>query len=126
MERLIKHALIVDNAAVARKVMKSIFQNNKWNAVEVEDGIDAVKQYKLISPDIVIMEINLGLGNEDGITIAKKIIQMDPNANIIMVSSSTKRETIIQSTEAGAKGYLVKPINSERLINTAEKIIKNK
>jgi len=122
MAELTKQALIVDHSPAARKMIKSILQNNGWHGNEAEDSTDAINMYKLISPKIVIIEMDMGLGNEDGLSIARKIMQIDKNAKIIMVSASMRRENVIRSTEAGAKGYLLKPIDPTRLINTVENI----
>ncbi len=116
-----KKVLIVDDTAVVRKMIRSIYENEGWTVLEAEDGQQAVEIYKRIKPDLVTMDISMVQG--DGITATQEIVKFDPKANIIMISASSEKALVIKSMQAGAKGFLVKPIDTNKLLELTYKLV---
>ena len=116
--------LVVDDTPVVRKMIKSIFENEGWQVFEARDGISAFSMYKKVSPDLVTMDISMIEG--DGITATQKIVEFDSNAKIIMISASSERSLVIKSVQAGAKGFLVKPIDPHKLLKIADEVLNGK
>ena len=114
--------LIVDDAAFMRIMLKDLLSKNGYEVTgEAVNGIEAVEQYKNISPDLVIMDIIMP--QEDGISALKKIMAININAKVIMCSAMGQQGTVIESIQSGAKDFIVKPFTNERLIDTVRKII---
>src|SRR2546428_13648667 len=100
--------LIVDDAAFMRMMLKNILQKGGNEVVgEAENGAVAIEKYKSLSPDFVTMDITMPV--MEGIEAVKQIKGSDPDANIIMCSAMGQQALIVQSIQAGAKDFIVKP-----------------
>ncbi|MEI8388414.1 MAG: response regulator [bacterium] len=114
--------LIVDDSTVQRTILKKFLEKEQHEIIgEAKNGQDAVALYKDLNPDIVLLDIVMPDAN--GIAILDQIINQDENANVIICSSTALRNLIIESIQIGAKGFLVKPITSETLLKTINKIM---
>jgi two-component system chemotaxis response regulator CheY len=84
-----------------------------------EDGQTAVKQYPHIKPQIVTMDITMP--GMDGVDTVTAITAADPEARIIMVTSHGQEAMVARSLDAGALGYVLKPVSKERLAAMTER-----
>ncbi|GMQ60487.1 response regulator [Vallitalea sediminicola] len=117
-----KNILIVDDAAFMRMMIKDILTKNGYNVVgEAENGMKAVEKYNEFKPDLVIMDITMP--EMDGIEAVKTIKGNDSNAVIIMCSAMGQQAMVIESIQAGAKDFIVKPFQAERVIEAVSKVI---
>ena len=117
-----KNVLICDDAAFMRMMIKDILGKNGYNVVgEAENGLKAVEKYAELSPDLVLMDITMP--EMDGIAALKKIKSNDPNAVVIMCSAMGQQAMVIESIQAGAKDFIVKPFQAERVIEAVKKVI---
>lgn len=114
--------LIVDDAAFMRMMIKDILSKNGFSVVgEAENGLRAVEKYKELNPDLVIMDI--AMPEMDGIQAVKQIKTLDPSARIIMCSAMGQQAMVIESIQAGAKDFIVKPFQAERVIEAVKKAV---
>lgn len=117
-----KRVLIVDDAAFMRMMLKDILTKNGYTVVEeAENGVVAVEKYKKSRPDLVTMDITMP--EMDGITAVKEIRKIDANAKIIMVSAMGQQAMVIDSIQAGARDFVVKPFQSERVLEAVAKVL---
>lgn len=117
-----KKVLIVDDAAFMRYTIKSALLKNGFNVVgEAENGLDGVRKYKELMPDIVTMDITMPVMS--GIEAVQSILAYDPKAKIVMVSAIGQEEFVRESVMNGAKSFIVKPFKEERLVLTLNKIL---
>ncbi|MFC5541241.1 response regulator [Ureibacillus suwonensis] len=117
-----KKILIVDDAAFMRMMIKDILSKNGYEIVgEASDGIQAVEKYLELHPDLVTMDITMP--EMDGITALKKIKEIDPNAVVIMCSAMGQQAMVIDAIQAGAKDFIVKPFQADRVIEAIKKAI---
>ncbi|AEE96066.1 response regulator [Mahella australiensis] len=117
-----KKVLIVDDAAFMRMMIKDILTKNGYEvSAEAENGLKAVEKYKEDKPDLVIMDITMP--EMDGIESVKKIKNLDPNANIIMCSAMGQQAMVIEAIQAGAKDFIVKPFQADRVIEAVKKAV---
>jgi two-component system, chemotaxis family, chemotaxis protein CheY len=115
-----KRVLIVDDAAFMRMMIKDILTKNDFEVVgEAQDGNEAVEKYKELTPDLVTLDITMP--DKDGITALKEIKAMDPNANVIMCSAMGQQAMVIDAIQAGAKDFIVKPFQADRVIEAIKK-----
>jgi two-component system chemotaxis response regulator CheY len=118
--------LIVDSDERIRQVIKVYIERLGHTVVaEAETGNIAFQQYKLFKPDIVTMNITMSKENRinNGIEALKSIKEFDKEANVIMITSHGEEKLIIEALMSGAKGYIVKPINEEKIKIALVKII---
>ena len=117
-----KNILICDDAAFMRMMIKDILTKNGYNiAGEAENGAKAVEKYNEIKPDLVLMDITMP--EMDGIEALKKIKAGDPNAMVIMCSAMGQQAMVIESIQSGAKDFIVKPFQADRVIEAVKKVI---
>lgn len=115
--------LIVDDAAFMRMMIKDILTKNDYEVVgEAENGLKAVEKYKDLSPDLVLMDITMP--ELDGIQAVKQIKEIDPAAKVVMCSAMGQQAMVIESIQAGAKDFIVKPFQAERVIEAIQKVLK--
>lgn len=113
--------LVVDDAAFMRMMIKDILVKNGYEVVgEAADGMQAVEKYQELKPDLVTMDITMP--EMDGITALKKIKAIDPSAKIIMCSAMGQQAMVIDAIQAGAKDFIVKPFQADRVIEAISKV----
>ncbi|NLW60520.1 MAG: response regulator [Firmicutes bacterium] len=114
--------LVVDDAAFMRMMIKDILKKGGFEVVgEAEDGVKAVEKYKELKPDLVTMDITMP--EMDGITAVKEIKKIDENALIIMCSAMGQQAMVIDAIQAGAKDFVVKPFQPDRVLEAVRKVI---
>ena len=112
--------LLVDDAAFMRINLKNILEKAGYEVVgEAENGKDAIDKYKDLDPDLVTMDITMP--EMDGIEAVKSIKELDSEANIIMCSAMGQQSMVVEAIEAGAKDFIVKPFEDDRVIEAVEK-----
>ncbi len=117
-----KKVLIVDDAAFMRMMIKDILTKAGYNVVgEAVDGNDAVTKYKELHPDLVTMDITMP--DLDGIEALKTIRGDDPNAKIIMCSAMGQQAMVISAIQAGAKDFIVKPFQADKVLESIGKVV---
>ena len=117
-----KNILICDDAAFMRMMIKDILTKNGYEiAGEAENGQKAVEKYNETKPDLVLMDITMP--EMDGIQALKKIKEIDPNANIIMCSAMGQQAMVIEAIQSGAKDFIVKPFQAERVLEAVKKVV---
>ncbi|CEH30093.1 chemotaxis protein CheY [Aneurinibacillus migulanus] len=117
-----KRILIVDDASFMRMMIKGFLTKHGYTvADEAANGAEAVEKYKQVSPDLVTMDITMP--EMDGIEAVKAIRQMDPNAKIIMCSAMGQQNMVVQAIQAGARDFIVKPFQEDRVIEAIKKVL---
>jgi len=114
--------LIVDDAAFMRMMIKDILSKNGYEVVgEAADGAQAVELYKEHHPDLVTMDITMP--EMDGITALKEIKKINANARVIMCSAMGQQAMVIDAIQAGAKDFIVKPFQADRVLEAIGKTL---
>ena len=117
-----RNVLICDDAAFMRMMIKDILTKNGYNVVgEAENGLKAVEKYNETKPDLVMMDITMP--EMDGIQALKKIKEVDPAAVVIMCSAMGQQAMVIESIQSGAKDFIVKPFQADRVLEAVQKAI---
>lgn len=114
--------LVVDDAAFMRMMIKDILTKNGFDVVgEAQDGNQAIEKYKELEPDLVTLDITMP--EMDGITALKEIQQFNSEAKIIMCSAMGQQAMVIDAIQAGAKDFIVKPFQADRVIEAIQKAL---
>ena len=114
--------IVVDDAAFMRMMIKDILTKNGYNVVgEAENGAKAFEKYNELKPDLVLMDITMP--EVDGIAALKKIKGADPNAMVIMCSAMGQQAMVIEAIQGGAKDFIVKPFQPERVLEAVKKVV---
>ena len=117
-----KNILICDDAAFMRMMIKDILTKNGYNiAGEAENGVKAIEKYNELKPDLVLMDITMP--EMDGISAVKEIKKFDPQAKIIMCSAMGQQAMVIESIQSGARDFIVKPFQPDRVLEAIRKAV---
>ena len=117
-----KSILICDDAAFMRMMIKDILTKNGYEiAGEAENGAKAVEKYNETKPDLVLMDITMP--EKDGIQALKEIKAADPSAAVIMCSAMGQQAMVIEAIQSGAKDFIVKPFQAERVLEAVKKVV---
>ncbi len=115
--------LVVDDSILMRNNIKSYIEGLGHKVVgEAKNGAIAVTMCKELNPDLITMDITMP--DMDGITAISKIREFNSDVNIIVATSHGQEEIIMKSLQAGAKGYILKPINESNLSDAIHNIYK--
>jgi DNA-binding NarL/FixJ family response regulator len=100
--------LIADDHPLMRKGLADILEDVEGIEVvgAAEDGAAAVALAYAVKPDIVLMDISMP--GMDGIEATEKLVEMDSEARVVVLTSYSEREKITQALAAGAVSYLTK------------------
>lgn len=105
-----------------RVMIKDILTKNGYEvAGEAENGLKAVEKYNETKPDLVMMDITMP--EMDGIQALKKIKETDGGATVIMCSAMGQQAMVIESIQSGAKDFIVKPFQADRVLEAVKKAI---
>lgn len=115
--------LIADDAAFMRMMLKDILTKNGHEVVaEAGDGFEMLQKYDETMPDIVTLDITMP--NMDGLVALKKLRKKHPNANVVMCSAMGQQSMVIDAIQSGAKDFIVKPFQAERVVECLAKFNK--
>ncbi|MBN8689183.1 MAG: response regulator [Armatimonadetes bacterium] len=116
-----KRILITDDALFMRVTLKKILTENGYEVVgEAQNGAEAIDLYKRLNPDIVTMDITMP--EMDGLAALKGIKEHDPNAKVVMCSAMGQKNMVVEAIQAGAKDFIVKPFQAERVLEAMGKL----
>jgi two-component system chemotaxis response regulator CheY len=115
--------MVVDDSALTAKKLQKILEEAGHRIVSLcTTGRGAVDAYATVRPDIVTMDI--AMPDMNGIDASRAILAQAPEAIIIMVTAHGQEQMVVEAIDAGAKGYLLKPIRPETLCETIERVYK--
>lgn len=122
MVLFLARVLIVDDAAFMRMTIKKMLEAHDHVVVgEAENGIVAVKKYVELEPDIVLLDITMPEMN--GVEALRKIKEINSGARVIICSAMGQQAMVAQAIQCGAKDFIVKPFEEDRLIAAVDKIM---
>ena len=116
------NVMIVDDLAFIKIVLRYILEKAGFRVVgEASNGEEAIRVYLDKRPDVVLMDITMP--GMDGLTALKKIREHDPAARIIICSALGQQRLIVQAIQLGAKDFIVKPFQPQRIISALKKAL---
>lgn len=108
-------AMIVDDHIMVRESIKYFLEMDGDIKVidEASDGIDCIEKLKKLSPDILLLDINMP--NMNGIEVLKKMKEEDKLVKILLFTAYEKTDFLLQAFDLGVDGYILKKPNSKEL-----------
>ncbi len=114
--------LVADDASFMRQMIREIIESEGHEVIaEASDGVEAVEAYKEHQPDLVMMDIVMP--RRSGIDAVRGLVQMDPNACVVMCSALGQESLVTEALQAGAKDFIVKPFKPELVASTIRKVL---
>ncbi len=113
--------LIVDDAKFMRVRCARILTDQGFTVIEAENGVQAVEKYQVESPDAVLMDISMP--EMDGLNALRAIRELDPSARVAMLTAMGQQNVVIEAIKAGAKDFIVKPFEPDRVLKSLTKLL---
>jgi len=115
--------LIVDDSLAMRMILRTILESAGHEVVaEAGDGMRAVIAYCKHKPDLVTMDMNMpGMG---GLEAIEQLIQIDPEALILVVSALATKQMILDAMKLGAKNFLLKPFHENQIVSVVDMVLR--
>lgn len=113
--------LVVDDAAFMRMRCTKLLTDNGFETAEAADGAEAIEMYKEARPDGVLLDITMP--NMDGLATLKEIIKIDPGARVTMVTAMGQQSMVMEALKTGARDFVVKPFDADRVLGAVKKMI---
>lgn len=116
--------LIADDHAVVRAGLKAILDNEMdFNVVaEASSGEEAIEQASIHKPDIILMDIRMP-GGMSGIEACEQVLRKLPTTRVVMLTSYAEDELVMDAIRAGAVGYVLKRVDSGKLIDDIRRVM---
>jgi two-component system chemotaxis response regulator CheY len=113
--------MVVDDSLLSQKKLISIIEDLGHEVVTIAGtGAKALDAYGEFLPDLVTMDITMP--DMDGIEATRWILSRYPDARIVMVTSHAQKAMVLEALDAGAKGYIIKPFQSDKLREAIERV----
>ena len=117
--------LIVDDNDMMRSILRGILRHEEYDVVgEARNGTQAIEIAERTKPDIICMDVVMP--EKNGIEALCEIKAARPDVDIIMITSNADPETVQDSIQNGASGYIVKPFNAAKVLDTLARISNKK
>lgn len=133
-----KKILIVDDSLFMRNVLKDILvkafgdsekggfasgQNvtGGYKILEAASGAEALKQFEREKPDLILLDIIMPEGEEEGIGVLRTVMKRNPNQRVIMITAVGQDKIKEECEKLGARDYLIKPFNDKLVAETVRK-----
>jgi two-component system chemotaxis response regulator CheY len=114
--------LVVDDAAFMRKMVSDALAKGGHEVVgEAGNGAEAIARYQELKPEVTTLDITMP--EKDGITALKEIIELDPSARVVMCSALGQESKVLESIKLGAKDFVVKPFQADRVLEAVGKAL---
>lgn len=118
-----KKILVVDDSPTIREMIKGLLEKIGFEIELAVDGVDALDKVKKLSPDLIILDVNMP--KMDGFRVCR-LLKFDRNYRsipIIMLTARDEEDNIKIGIKTGADLYLTKPIEPEKLIEAVSKFL---
>jgi two-component system chemotaxis response regulator CheY len=109
--------LVVDDSMFVAKQLNQILTSEGYEVVDTaSDGLEGYEKYKELFPNVDVVTMDITMPKMDGLTALQKILEFDKNARVIMISALGKQDLVKQALIAGAKNYIVKPLDRQKVL----------
>ena len=116
--------MVVDDSDIIRTKIQNVLDEESFEIVgTATNGLEAVQQFKELQPKVVTMDITMPF--MDGIETIEKIIEIDDEVRILVVSALSDKATLIKAMHLGAYGFLCKPFTDLELAEAVDELIED-
>jgi two-component system chemotaxis response regulator CheY len=113
--------LIVDDSGFARRVLRQILENAGYAVDEAIDGYEALERYRLSQPSLVLLDMIMA--PMTGLDLLPLVLEIDPEAKVIIASADVQKQTAASTGKAGAAGWINKPFEKSQVLATVSSVL---
>ncbi|MDH3589238.1 MAG: response regulator [Gammaproteobacteria bacterium] len=119
-----KLMIVDDSNIIRRKIERSTEVDGLEVVATATNGVDALEQFPQVRPDIVTMDLTMP--EMGGIECVERMVEMDPNVIILVISALSDKATAIEALKKGANGFLCKPFTEDELNRAFRELLEEK
>jgi two-component system, chemotaxis family, chemotaxis protein CheY len=101
--------------------MRQILEPAGHTVVEASNGQDALEQYFLKRPDLVLLD--MVMEGMNGLDVLTKLKELDPAAKVVLATADIQSTTRQETQAAGASGFITKPFNADEVLNIVSNVL---
>jgi two-component system chemotaxis response regulator CheY len=114
--------LVVDDAAFMRKMVGDALRQGGHEVVgEARNGVEAILRFQELRPEVITLDITMP--EMDGLSALRDIMELEPAARVVMCSALGQESKVLESIKLGAKDFVVKPFQAERVLEAIGKAL---
>jgi two-component system chemotaxis response regulator CheY len=114
--------MVVDDAAFMRKMLTDALAGGGHEVVgEAANGVEAVAKFRELRPEVTTLDITMP--EKDGLEALREILAHDPSARVVMCSALGQESKVLEAIRSGAKDFVVKPFQAERVLAAVGKAL---
>ena len=117
-----KKILVADDSLFMRMILRNNLPE-EYEIVEADSGANALEQFEKEKPDLVLLDIVMPEGEEEGVRVLQEIMKDNPEACVVMITAVGQEAIIEECKKLGAKDYIVKPFDEKLVNETVEKYL---
>lgn len=119
------NVLVVDDSAFQVKQITKILETQNFKVIGVAaDGAEGMARFQELGDEIDLVTLDITMPGMDGISCLKEIMKINPKANVVMMSALGKEDLVKQSLLIGAKGFIVKPLDTDKVSKVLQSVLK--
>ncbi|MDB4906319.1 MAG: sigma-54 factor interaction protein [Gemmatimonadetes bacterium] len=111
-----RRILIVDDEQGIRAALGQLLEFEGYEVKSAANAVDGITEYERWRPQLVFLDVKMA--GIDGIDALKKIREIDPAAQVVMISGHATIQTAVEATQLGAYDILEKPLDTDRILVT--------
>ncbi len=113
--------LVIDDAAFIRMRVEKFLLRCGFEVALAEDGPTGIESFKKENPDIIFLDVTMP--DMTGIEVLKQIKEINKDAKVVMLTNVDQQETIMETVKLGAKGFIKKPFEEDKLLEKINKLL---
>lgn len=107
--------LIIDDSRTSRRVLKNILEKNGHEVIgEAANGQEGYEKFIELDPDVVTLDITMPV--LDGLGALDKIMTLNSEANVIMITAAGQKEKMVEAIKLGAAEFIQKPFDEKQIV----------
>jgi len=111
-----RRVLIVDDEKGIREALKQVLEYEEIEVQTCASGHEALRVYPEFRPHLVFLDVKME--GMDGLETLKRVRELDPHAQVVMISGHGTIQTAVEATQLGAYDFLEKPLDTDRILLT--------
>lgn len=116
--------LVVDDSMFVTKQISQILSSEGFDIIGTAgDGVEGVEKYKELYPNVDLVTMDITMPKMDGVTALEQIVEFDKDAKVVMVSALGKQDLVKKALLAGAKNYIVKPLDRKKVLERVVSVL---
>lgn len=116
--------LVADDEPIIREHLKKIGEMLGFKVHTAADGSDAWESYKMLFPDLVVLDIYMPKMN--GLTVMNKIKEKDDSCPVLLITGYSHYKQLVQNNQIKPDGFVAKPFSVQTIVNEILKLIQKK